>query len=550
MSRSHQDWDKWLHLGRVAVLAALVVLVALSLGGCLLFPRRQGSLPGISQGGSGRIDGTLTDNTGLGVAGVSVAIPELGQLTAISGVDGRFTLAGLTAGEYYVLLRKEGYLTGSYLAKVDSVTPSVLSAQLLPTSSYLHNSSGRVPDLCAECHVLHNPSSTDHLINGAAVNTPCFACHYQGANQGFDANVYRNSPHGPASIPQSNTKPAWTGQPDSDRGNCSTCHEPHGIQGPPFMLRKGFRAEDGSVSLNDLCFECHSAAGTGNTAGWPGKAAYLSASNKHSALVDNSLAGKYAAGDCGICHVPHGQTFDGSNYAPMTRAKGYLLCAKCHPGKASNHGGHGDCTICHDPHDTGSVAAPKVKNPVTGVRETVSKTGYRTDSVLPNEYCLACHKTPAPTGYATAKNPFAPTTNFKNAGPLFWQGDPNLHNVHVNRIWVAGYNSYTGRSHGVYHYGTSGDNNRVRCNQCHRVHQQKTGEPALPYNLGAKYISAVSRPYSGGIATAPKAGCSVAGNCHTCSWCHASPGNPTPSSTSNACYQCSWHTTPHSGVDY
>lgn len=530
---------------RATVLGALLLLAATTFGGCFLFPRASGSLPSGSRSGTGRIDGRIVDAHGQGLAGVSVTIPEAGELTAVTGADGRFTLAGLAGGEYYVLARKEGYLDGAYAVEVSPAAAAVLTGQALLTSSHLHNDSARVPGLCGECHVLHSPTGSNAALKGPNPSSACMTCHAPALSE----SVYLASPHGSQWRPDLNTPVAtvWSGQDPALRGNCGTCHEPHGITGPPFMLRKGAKDGDGTLRLNALCLECHAAVGSGHTAGWPGKASYTDPANLHYAASSVPSTTKvaypgttYAQGECNNCHVPHGQAFSGVNDPRMTRDQGYKLCVKCHTDKAASvtsSAGHGNCLMCHDPHSISkSGAALKVKDPLnpTGPQIVPAKETYRGESMLSNSYCQKCHTATPPSWLSPApRNPLADSTKFWNQSKWVAYGnrynDQNLHNVHLNRIW----------SSSPYHNGITGDLDKIRCNQCHSVHPTIVGR-----NFVSSRLSAFTGTYSGNWQT--KNGCTVGSGCHTCNWCHASPGAP-----ATACWSCSYHSYyPHSAVAY
>lgn len=517
--------DGYRRLGRAAVAGALLLVVAASLGGCLLFPRRQ-PVPGVSSGGTGRVDGVLTDDRGQGIPGVSVAIPEVEQVTAITGVDGRFTLTGLVPGQYNVVARKEGFLTGAFSVTVGAVGSTPLAEQLTGSEGRLHNDSTRVPNLCAQCHVLHDPTSASHLTLGGSPNDTCASCHKPGGTGvAVDQTIFRNSPHGPAWMPDTDTPvlTVWPGQVDSGRGYCSSCHEPHGITGPPKMLRAG------QTSLNDLCLTCHAAASTvGHTAGWPGKAAYTASGNLHANPVGvppGTLTvypgTSYRAGECLNCHKPHGVSYPeaGGNYPRMTRDYGNTLCLNCHTGmKATATGttGHRQCTLCHEPHNVSKVGGVLlVKNPAnpTGPLMQVPKAPYRGQTMISDSYCLGCHKTPKAAGYPTAKDPYT-ETQFTNAQA---KPDTSLHRVHVLKIQPD--QTMWGDRNYEHDYPYRGNVNTVRCVQCHSVHPTS---PA-PYNLKTSLITNRTKT---GNAYNGKPGCSVTGGCHTCNWCHASPGGP------------------------
>lgn len=526
---------------KAVLLGLAAVLLATTLGGCFLFfPKKPSVSGGTAQ--PGRIEGRLVDEAGRAVVGATAFVPEAGQVTAISGSDGKFSLAGLAPGTWYVRVNKEGYLTGSFGVTVEGALAAQFVGQLALTAGNLHK--GGTPNLCADCHVLHNPTPANHLLTGPTSNSACFAaaCHAAGgAGPALDEPTYRNSPHGPAWTYNSNTQQAWTGQPTSERGNCNTCHEPHGISGPPFMLKKGIKDADGTLHLNDVCFECHSNPGTGNTAGWPGKTAYTDVLNLHvnpGAVPPSTLRTypglKYAMGDCGNCHVPHGQKFGAVDDPHMLRDEGYKLCLKCHTDKVSTNGsGHnGNCTVCHDPHKvTKTGGLLNVKDPAAPASPApASRSGYRWQTFYDNAYCQKCHKTPAPNGVSpTPRYPYAATTGFRNSAPQGYQTDVNLHGVHVLRPYG---------SSGGSHYATAGDNNKVWCAQCHLVHARAGGTMTNP-----AFLTSNVRPYSGG--TYIKNGCGVTAGCHTCNWCHTPPGNP------GASCACSYHgSSGHSGVDY
>jgi predicted CXXCH cytochrome family protein len=522
------------------------MLAASTLGGCFLFfPRRGGSTAVGNPAQPGRIEGRLVDEAGRPVVGASATIPEAGQVTTLSGTDGRFTLMGLTPGTYYVRVSKEGYLAGSYGVTVEGAGAAQLEAQLQLTTGNLHK--GGVPKLCEDCHVLHNPTPTSHLLRGSSPLSPCFAsgCHAAGGRgPTINETIYRDSPHGPAWLYNSNTQQAWTGQPASERGNCNTCHEPHGISGPPFMLKKGIKDADGTLRLNDVCFECHSAPGTGNTARWPGKTVYLAAANLHvnpptvPPTTHRTYPGtKYAMGDCGNCHLPHGQSFGGTIDPHMLRDQGYKLCLKCHTDKLDTSGaGHnGNCLICHDPHNvTKDGALLKVKNPSDGTSFITKPTQViRAETWTAGSYCTGCHKASPPSWLpVAARNPYAATTGFWNTWdmPKPPPPDRNLHNVHVNRVWASN----------PHHYGVAGDNNKVRCGQCHAPHQT-----TLTRQLSGRYFTSISPPYGGDWQSKP--GCGVKAGCHTCDWCHQPPGNP-----GGPCQGCGYHPVPgnHRAVAY
>lgn len=532
----HMTTSRTNGVNRAALTGLLALLLATALGGCFLFfPKKSNPTSGTSAQ-PGRIVGHFVDEAGRPVVGAGVIIPEAGQLTTLSDKDGAFVLAGLAPGTWYLRVTKEGYLAGSFGVNVEGAATVQFQGQLALAAGNLHK--GGVPNLCGDCHVLHDPTPSSHLTIGASPNAPCFAagCHAAGgAGPTINETTYRNSQHGPASTYNSNTQQAWTGQPASERGNCNTCHEPHGISGPPFMLKKGVRDGDGTLHLNDVCFECHANPGTGNTVKWPGKVAYQNAANLHvnAATVPPSTLRKYpgttyAMGECVNCHLPHGRSGD----QHMLRASAGALCLACHTDKLAG-GGHGDnCVMCHDPHVvTKTGVTLNVKNPADGTSLITKPTeNWRGGTWSATTYCTGCHTASPPAWLpATARNPYAATTRFWNQSSFqVWSGslgrmvnnDQNLHNVHINKV-EPGWADHYG--------GVTGDLNKTKCGQCHSVHQTSRTR-----NLSPTYFSSITGSYSGNWAG--KNGCTVTGGCHGCAWCHYSPGSP-----ASACYECDWH---------
>lgn len=501
----------------------------------------------------------MVDQRGAGVSGAAVSVPEAGQLSAVSGADGRFSLAGLAPGQYNVRISKEGYLAAAYGVSVASQRVSELQALVLDTSGYLHNDSRRVPNLCADCHVLHSPTPANHLTTDGSPNGPCARCH-----SGFSWQVYDPSPHGRGWTPDNPTpvRLAWEGQPDSDRGYCATCHEPHGITGPPKMLRLG------QANRNDLCEKCHATASTTalHTAGWPGMnrtagTGYYAPADRHANPSASPTAlttypgTSYRTGECVNCHQVHGTYYaayltvdpaSGGNYPRMTRDYGYTLCVTCHTtkqGTVTANSGHGKCTMCHDPH---RVEPGKVKNPAdpNGALITAAKETYRGQSMLSNSYCLSCHTTSPPAGYSTAKDPYTQSQFTNVETPT--KPDTSLHRVHVVKVRPdqPGIPPFGSRSYDHPEYPYRGDVNNVRCVMCHSVH------PTYPTAFDLRTDAITSRTKTGSGYNG-KAGCGVGTGCHACSYCHGADGVATQNGPGGPGVDCRcYHSAGTHGIVY
>jgi predicted CXXCH cytochrome family protein len=302
------------------------------------------------------------------------------------------------------------------------------------------------------------------------------------------------------------------------------------------MLRLG-ETISGKRSTNNLCYACHQSVGSGNSADWPGRDAYISSGNKHNSIADPG--NKYVNGDCLICHVPHGKTRSGVNDPAMLRQKANDLCLGCHTNKMSATSGHnGNCVMCHNPHDVGaSSTAAKVKNPAGGT-QLAPKDTYRTQALIKNTFCEGCHRATPPAGLGAAKDP-ATETGFTN---LEAKPDTSLHQVHARKIrpdetWLR----YRGSQHPEYPF--KHDVNNVRCVTCHSVHQIASAQNVRTDVIGTRIRSASPIGYNG------KAACgSLAYGCHSCNYCHAEPGGP-----GDRCWNCDVHGDPTStyhGVVY
>ena len=127
---------------------------------------------------------------------------------------------------------------------------------------------------CASCHDAHTHNDT--VRNPVTETQVCFTCHLQ-------EKMETNKPY---------RHPVREGLV-----NCSSCHNPHGSNGPSMLARQ---------SVNETCFLCHAEK----------RGPFV---NEHEPVQDN----------CVNCHTPHG-----SNHENLLTVRSPFLCQQCH----SDHG--------------------------------------------------------------------------------------------------------------------------------------------------------------------------------------------------------------------
>jgi hypothetical protein len=156
-----------------------------------------------------------------------------------------------------------------------------------------------------------------------------------------------------------------------------------------------------------------------------------------------------------------------------------------------------------------------VTNPAnpSGALLAVPHETYRGATRVTNTYCVTCHRATPPAGYEAAKDAYTETQFTNNEV----KPDRVLHRVHVDKVRMD-WPPYAGRGYDHPEYPYQGDVNKTRCAMCHSVHPTARGLDLLPTVILSRTKSGAG--YNG------KAGCGVGANCHTCAFCHASPGGP------------------------
>lgn len=558
----------------------LVIVPGLTASGCLFFPRRPAAPATALQPGS--IQGTVTYmHTGQPAPGVAVSLLE-GSAVALTDAQGRFSFPSLPAGWQTLYARKEGFVTSSTSVNLGSAQTEVVSFDLQPEEGHLHGTSGRVPNLCGSCHVLHS----QQFVKGTE-NETCFQCHQSTYPRLSTLGIYNKTLHSAFVAPDPGS-PVKLTLGTQARGDCSNCHEPHGINnGHRHLLSVA-----ATTSSNVLCYACHKTAGSGHTLDYPGQAVCEAPDNPHMnpnptrvdllPLYPGSEAEK---GECYNCHNPHGATRDGSQTGTlttaMTRAEEGALCVGCHTYlgpqyQTTNHA----CSLCHNPHKVKQGGVRMVKKTGVATGELVPVTTYKTGShrgavgLLPNSYCLGCHNNNPGNPYAgRAKVPDAANTNFKNISTtdsLPSAAYRDLHKVHIDG--PIGDDDGVVRVRGLFHWGDGSGSgyqdankhrfryycfpggyhddkgpvpktpeNKVWCVDCHDMHPS----PATPTNQRGRLLrtalitratvttNANGTGYDGknscGMNAAIAkchAGTSRDGKYNGCDWCHTLPGSP------------------------
>jgi DmsE family decaheme c-type cytochrome len=135
--------------------------------------------------------------------------------------------------------------------------------------------------VCSNCHVSH--AARDPVLVKITQPAVCFACH-----QDQRAMTHQISTH----------------PLDAGKMSCSSCHNPHGGNGPKLLKAN---------TVTETCFTCH-------------------AEKRGPFLWEHQPVNE----DCTICHTPHG-----SNLTPLLKSRAPFLCDECHDGPHNSRSPYG-----------------------------------------------------------------------------------------------------------------------------------------------------------------------------------------------------------------
>lgn len=494
----------------------------------------------------GKLEGTVTafvgDRTGVIAQPLRRVTMTFGAKSVTTDARGWYSLSGIAEGPgTLVASRADGYPPQEF-----SVTVGRSGTRCDIALKNLHQlyayQTGQAPFTAAQA------TGESRLVVGS---TQCGLCHSRTAPLGAfrlenDTNALCSNPTCHTASPTGFIHPAlhldparvgpppgrYSGYPNL---SCLVCHRPH--KDSDQWMAQGLLAS-ARMSLANSCVQCHAtlppnhpstggspctqchdtdgnARGHATCSGYSGK--YGTPCHRSSSTV---ATGKHAdptklSNGCNSCHDVAGT----ANEKLLRRPNDAGLCYQsgCHPSLSQPDltvAGHRKCAaLCHDPHraEIGMVTNPTDPN---GPLLSVTHQTYRSVSMLGNAYCTTCHRATPPAGYETAKDPDTGTL-FTNA-----QAKPDrvLHRVHVAKV-RPDQPPYASRSYDHPEYPYRGDVNKTWCVMCHSVHPTTQALDLLP----SVFISRTrgSSGYNG------KAGCSLSGSCHTCSYCHGADGATT-----------------------
>ncbi|MFZ5947203.1 MAG: cytochrome c3 family protein [Stygiobacter sp.] len=204
-------------------------------------------------------------------------------------------------------------------------------------------------------------------MHGPAAVGACLQCHELLPNEdhkfkkiGPSVNLCNNC-HDPIKSDKVNHVPFA-------KGDCVTCHNPHGSEQRFMLMQK---------SIPQLCFSCH----------------------KEDMSKKKTLHPPVEEGDCLVCHQAH------SSSNPKLLVKpGNSLCFMCHTDiesgltEAENiHTPASQCTSCHNPHgsDSERMLSSDVPNLCftchDGIKQTIMQAVDKHKAVEEGEKCINCH---------------------------------------------------------------------------------------------------------------------------------------------------------------
>ena len=253
-----------------------------------------------------------------------------------------------------------------------------------------HAAYSSATDLCASCHAVHGAAVAStgggKLFTEPTEKVVCYTCH-DGTGSAYDVQTGTNGmshawDFGEASANSTSkvsyhTVPTASGLAGSTAMQCSNCHSAHGIagSGQRFLVVKpmndpALKGALKTVSGNDYCFTCHTAAANAAAfAALPSTSKYIGDTIWASSTAFDHKTNYSAAGKGHNNPAGSGFTFD-SEWVPTVAG---IVCKACH----SEHGSSNDKLI-----------AEKVNN-TDVLFDSASATGYNTTY---NPFCETCHQ--------------------------------------------------------------------------------------------------------------------------------------------------------------
>ncbi|HEY3414359.1 MAG TPA: cytochrome c3 family protein [Armatimonadota bacterium] len=250
--------------------------------------------------------------------------------------------------------------------------------QNIPGRYFAGSQHGRKNLACVSCHTGHPNGNDKQLIKPAP--QLCLGCH---------AKVLESSPGKTA---------AYTHSPVA-KGQCLTCHDPHGTPDHNMVI----------PDVQQKCIQCHDpktpAILTAHQ-GYPiaeSKCAQCHDPHSHNqkaSLVKTKAHMPFKQGKCEICHT---KPVTGQPIGLVKPAN--ELCMTCHPASVITPAGEhahvpakeGLCTTCHDPHVSNQKALMKARPAYTCF---TCHSKIETDTVAEHRHkvldtdldCMMCHK--------------------------------------------------------------------------------------------------------------------------------------------------------------
>ncbi|HEY4716372.1 MAG TPA: cytochrome c3 family protein [bacterium] len=214
------------------------------------------------------------------------------------------------------------------------------------------------------CYACHERKDKSKFVHAAVAMKQCTVCHNPHSSDFSKLIKYKGETKPGAQKSLKLTEVCSQCHPDKTpskanqhapfaRGNCITCHEPHGsnvenlLQKPSTMLCRDCHDK---ISIDGVKTRISQKLSEKN------KDVYYITSKKWGGTNDNSpnifIHGAVKTGRCIACHDPH----QSDNVKLLRFARHGDLCYQCHSddltGRESVHppAGEGDCLGCHSPH--------------------------------------------------------------------------------------------------------------------------------------------------------------------------------------------------------
>jgi len=365
---------------------------------------------------------------------------------------------------------------------------------------------------CENCHSPHTAGNPERILNYAAEEQICFACHTGNvATKDIEAEFAKASIH--PILTYSGTGDHDASEDDGVNDNvvdnrhvvCFDCHNPHGVQAigttagksGPLNGAKGVDIDGNDIEPIDfpyqVCLRCH-----GDSLNKPARLSNRRLDAVNDTNVRNEFDPNYTNPSSAYSFHPVAAAIGGAD--ALTRVPSLITGIDLALGGTLQHGGTISCLDCHN----------NDQNPRNGGTGPNGPHGSANSPILERNYTKPYGTAESTTAYAMCYKCHDRATLFNNNNP----GNPTFqrHDFHVNSVGTRGFITIS-----------------AACNTCHDPHGSVSFERNINYDTDKVTANAAGNFFFARSADGDSVQCNLA--------CHGQDHNPCgyKTSTSEPC---------------